>query len=177
MKMKKILKWLFVIIVAIVLFDMAMGPRPKVATKVGEVSPTATTAVESTVAPKAVEYKTGDVVTIEDFKIAVNTASRKNSCSYSTLNAGKEFIYVNITLVNVGEKAESYNPLDFKVEDLNGNRKERDCLSIDDYLEYGELAPGGKVTGTLVFQIPKGSSAKLIYEPNVFTEHEAIFNL
>ena len=171
--MKKFLKWLLIFAIIIVIIDVIVGPRPTTTPetkKVGEVSQ------KATVAPK-VEYKIGDIVSLDGYNVSANSVSRKSACGYSKPNTGNEFLYVNITLVNSSDEDQNYNPLDFKVEDLNGNRKERDCIQDENYLDSGDLAPGGKVTGTLVFQLPKGSSAKLIFEPNTFTEHKAIINL
>lgn len=117
------------------------------------------------------EFKVGDVVKIGDRELTVNNIERnwveKDKYAMSP-ESGKEFIIVSVEIANKGKSTVSFNPYDFKVEDSNGVRKNTAYVgTVSDELHSGELAPGGKVTGNMPFEVPKDDKGlKLIFQPS-----------
>lgn len=112
---------------------------------------------------------------MSDYQLTVNKVSKASRVSYSTPKSGNEYVMVNLTLQNLGDKEVSYNPFDFKLQDSNGNQTTTDYVSLDDQLNSGSLAAGGKVTGSISFQAPKGdANLMLIYQPNYFIDKQRI---
>ena len=74
----------------------------------------------------------------------------------------------------------SYNPFDFKIKDSNGTITDCDSetYSLEDYLESGQLAENGKITGLLVFEVPKSdNNLSLIYEPSFWSNKKVEIKL
>jgi hypothetical protein len=134
-------------------------------------------AVQPTAEPTAIpdNFKVGQVIQMKDYQLTVNSVKKANAMGYSTPDKGKEFITVNLTIQNKGEKEVSYNPLDFKIQDSDGNQTSETYVTIENKLHYGSLASGGKVTGAIVFEVPKAdTNLKLIYQPNVWLDNQRI---
>jgi len=109
----------------------------------------------------------GNQVTGGNVQVTVTKTERSAGDEFNTPKAEKEYLIVHLTLKNVGTVKAHYNPLDFKIKDSNGNITEKDFNTVDKdtALSYGELAPGGTVSGTVVFEVPKNdSNLTLIYE-------------
>jgi hypothetical protein len=119
----------------------------------------------------------GDVTKLGDREFTVNSVKRANVLSYSTPKTGKEFVVVNVTIRNLGTDEVSYNPFDFKVQDANGAQESETFASLDDSLNSGTLAPGGKVTGSIPFEVPTGDEAKLIFQPSFWSSQRVVVDL
>jgi archaellum component FlaG (FlaF/FlaG flagellin family) len=96
---------------------------------------------------------------------------------YSTPRSGKEYVILNVTIKNLGKDEVSYNPFDFKVQDANGAQEGTTYVSLDDNLSSGTLAPGGKVTGSMAFEVPIGDQAKLIFQPSFWDSQRVVVDL
>ena len=127
--------------------------------------------------PKEVTPKVGDVTKLGDREFTVNSVRRSGAFSYNTPKAGKEFVIVNVTIKNLGEDEVSYNPFDFKVQDANGAQESQTFASLDDSLSSGTLAPQGKVTGSIPFEVPIGDDAKLIFQPSFWSSQRVVVDL
>ena len=129
---------------------------------------------------KEVVVNVGETAEIDDklFKV-VSIQRNYPGGKYSTLPTGKEWVLVNVYIENKGQKEKSYNSYDFKMEDSSGDRKSSVYVSdVFDELHSGDLAPGGRKSGNIVFEVPKDDQGlKLIYEPNIFTEEKVIVKL
>ncbi|WP_237750498.1 DUF4352 domain-containing protein [Weissella cibaria] len=88
----------------------------------------------------------------------VNNVKFTQGTEYTTPKAGTQFILVNVTLKNTGNKSVSYNPYDFKLDD-NGNQTDMNSYAgndeqgnpvVSDDLHSGTLQPNATVSGTLV---------------------------
>jgi len=121
--------------------------------------------------------RVGDVTKLGDREFIVNSVRRSGAFDYNTPKAGKEFVIVNVTIRNLGKNEVSYNPFDFKVQDANGAQENSSFASLDDSLNSGTLASGGKVTGSMAFEVPVGDQAKLIFQPTFWNSQRVVVDL
>ena len=85
---------------------------------------------------------------------------------FSQPKTGREFVKATIEIENNSNSEISYSPFEFKVQDSNGNQKDLDAgtYSLDLPFESGSLAGGGKVSGDMLFEVPKDDqNLTLIY--------------
>jgi hypothetical protein len=136
-----------------------------------------TTPTQSNDQPKDVTPKVGDVTKLGDREFTVNTVRRSKAFGYNTPKAGKEYVIVNVTIRNLGKDEVSYNPFDFKIQDANGAQESSTFASLDDSLSSGTLAPDGKVTGSIPFEVPVGDIAKLIFQPSFWSSQRVVVDL
>lgn len=168
---KKILIGLGILFVVIVIISMASGGSNSEPTKVGENSNTSKTQEQQK------EYKVADVVKLGEREFVVNSVRRSGAFNYNTPDAGKEYVIVNVTIRNLGTDEVSYNPFDFKVQDANGAQESSTFASLDDSLSSGTLAPNGKITGSMPFEVPTGTNAKLIFQPSFWNSQRVVVDL
>lgn len=138
---------------------------------------TTTSTATPTEAPKDVTPKIGDVTVLGEREFTVQSVRRTTSVGYSSAETGKEFVIVDVKIKNLGDDEVSFNPYDFKVQDANGVQKDSTYADIENTLSYGTLAPGGEVTGLIPFEIPKGSTALLIYQPSFWSSQRVVVDL
>ncbi len=171
---KKILIGLGVLFVVIVIIGMASSGSSSTSepTKVGENNSDASQAQE-----QQKEYKVADVVKLGEREFVVNSVRRSGAFNYNTPDAGKEYVIVNVTIRNLGKDEVSYNPFDFKVQDANGAQESSTFATLDDSLSSGTLAPNGKITGSMPFEVPTGTNAKLIFQPSFWSEQRIVVDL
>jgi len=168
---KKILIGLGILFVVIIIIGMASGGSNSEPKKVGENSNNAKTQEQQK------EYKVADVVKLGDREFVVNSVKRSGAFGYNTPKTGKEYVIVNVTIRNLGTDEVSYNPFDFKVQDANGAQESSTFASLDDSLSSGTLAPNGKITGSMPFEVPQGTNAKLIFQPSFWSEQRVVVDL
>lgn len=168
---KKIFIGLGILFVIIVIIGMASGGSKTEPTKTGESNN------NSQAESRPTEYKVADVIKLGDREFIVNSVRRAKALGYSTPKAGKEYIVVNVTIRNLGKDEVSYNPFDFKVQDANGAQESTTFATLDDSLNSGTLAPNGKVIGSMPFEIPEGSEAKLIFQPSFWSKDRIVVAL
>lgn len=170
---KKILIGIGIIFVVLIVIGMASGGSKSTPTKVSENS------TNNTQAEQPKEYKTGDVVKLGERQFTVNSVKRQKSIGYSTAKTGKEYAIVNVTIQNQGKDEVSFNTFDFKIQDVNGAQTSADAssYSLEDSLNSGTLAPNGKITGSLAFEIPEGTNAKLIFQPSFWSNDRVVVAL
>jgi hypothetical protein len=121
--------------------------------------------------------KVGDVTKLGDREFIVNSVRRSGAFNYNTPKSGKEYVIVNVTIKNQGKDEVSYNPYDFKVQDANGAQENQAFAVLDDSLSSGTLALGGKVTGSIPFEVPIGDQAKLIFQPSFWSNQRVVVDL
>jgi hypothetical protein len=111
------------------------------------------------------EHKVGEKVIVEKLSLTVDRVTRNLPQGTDTKT---EALGVHLTISNEGKF-----PLSFKLEDLTLHDAQKKIY--DGYPDGGPgsllgtgryLAMGDKITGTLIFQIPKGASGLVLrYEP------------
>lgn len=169
---KKILIGIGVLFVVIIIIGMASGGSKTEPTKVGENNSNSSQAQE-----QQKEYKVADVVKLGEREFVVNSVRRSGAFNYNTPDAGKEYVIVNVTIRNLGKDEVSYNPYDFKMQDTNGAQESTAFATLDDSLNSGTLAPNGKVTGSMPFEVPEGTNAKLIFQPSFWDSQRVVVDL
>lgn len=107
------------------------------------------------------EPKIGDVVKADKLNVTANSIEfgYTPDSQYVHPNDGMEFVRVNLTLENISSDLQKYNALSFKIQDSNGNIETYTSAMMaqpDDAIHTGDLAAGGKKTGSIVFEIPQG---------------------
>jgi len=128
-------------------------------------------------AQKDITPKVGDVTKLGDREFVVNSVRRSGAFNYNTPKVGKEYVIINVTIRNLGKDEISYNPYDFKIQDANGAQESETFAALDDSLNSGTLAPGGKVTGSMPFQVPVGDKALLIFQPSFWSSQRVVVDL
>ncbi len=121
--------------------------------------------------------KVGDVTKLGEREFIVNSVRRSGAFGYNTPTAGKEYVIVNVTIKNLGSDEITYNPFDFKVQDANGAQESYTITSIEDQLKSGTLAGGGKVTGSIPFEVATGDKATLIFQPSFWSNQRVVVDL
>lgn len=168
----------------LIIIGIAAGGSKNQPAKVNESSNTSATEVSNsnsnnTQPTQAVEFKIGDIVKLGDREFVVNSSKRSKSIIYSTAKSGKEYVIVNVTIQNKGSDEVSFNTFDFKMQDANGAQFSADAssYSLEDSLNSGTLAPNGKITGSLAFEVPSGDNVKLIFQPSFWSKDRVVVNM
>lgn len=168
-------KWWFWTIIVIVLLGIggAVGSSNKDAKKVGGSEVSEQGSLESDT------FKVGDIVAIDGQEIAVTNVERNWTGEYSKPDAGKEFVRITVKIENKSNDAISYNALYWSMEDGDGAiESEEFVIGDDNNLGSGDLAKGGKKSGSIVFEVPAGDTKlKVHYKTNLFSSREAIIEL
>ncbi|MFM1655530.1 DUF4352 domain-containing protein [Brevibacillus sp. B_LB10_24] len=129
---------------------------------------------------KAEEFKVGDVVQMGDYKLAVDEVKKSAGSDFDKPKDGMEYVIVKVTIENGGSKNISYNPFDFKMSNSQGQITSQAFTTVDNNtsLQSGELAPGGKVSGTIAFEQPKDDQQlQLQYKPSLWSDKTIKINL
>jgi hypothetical protein len=128
--------------------------------------------------PQKSEYAVKEEVKQGDITLTVTDVQRNYTSSdgYSTPESGKEFVRVNVKLVNGSSVTESYNEFDFKVQTSTGNRLDPTFIAnAPNELQSGDLASGGSVVGNVVFEVPRDDkNLKLIYDGSFFSNEVVV---
>lgn len=119
------------------------------------------------------EYAVNEPITIGDQTLTVTTVQRNFSTGNEFVQpeAGKEYVVVTVKLENNGKDQISFNTFDFQIQDSNGVLKNEAFITgVQNTLSSGNLAPGGKVTGNLGFEVQKDDAGlKLVFKPNFWS--------
>lgn len=117
-------------------------------------------------------YKVGDTIRLGDNRLTINETKKSQGKDYDKPKSGNEFVIVKVTIENAGKSEISYNPFDFKIQNSQGQITDYAFTTVnqDTALQSGDLAPGGKVSGTLAFEAPKNDpKLQLQYKPGFFS--------
>lgn len=118
------------------------------------------------------EYKIGDTVDIKGMKLKVDEVKKSNGTDFDKPKDGNEYIIVKVSINNDRDKEISYNPFDYSLKNSEGQITDHGLTIVDSKtsLNSGKLAPGGKVSGTISFEAPKGDKdLTLLYKDNMFS--------
>lgn len=120
-------------------------------------------------------FKTGDVIEFDGKKVTVAAPERNwdTGNQFMKPESGNEFVKVQVTIENNSANEASYNTFDWKLQDSKGVIKDVASIAygVDGALNSGELAPGGKVTGFLVFEVAAGDTGlTLRYNPSFWSD-------
>lgn len=130
--------------------------------------------------PEDKEFKVGETIQLGDNKVTVNEVTKSNGNDFDKPKDGMEYVIVKVTIENAGKSNISYNPFDFKMLNSQGQLTDQAFTIVDSKtkLNSGELTPGGKVSGTVSFQQPKGDAKlQLQYRASFFSSKTIKINL
>ena len=175
--------WFWIVIVVII----AIGSQYKQPEKVGENKNSGsngssqTQKVESKKEEKT-EFNVGDIIAFDGKELTVEKVERNWNSGNSYLNPkdGKEYVKVSVKIENKSETEMNYNVFEFKAEDSNGAAESVSWMatySLPDSLDSGKLVKGGKKSGSMIFEVPAGSSLKLHYQPSFWSNKKVVVNL
>lgn len=142
-------------------------------------TPVATESSESTT-PDA--FTVGQAIDFDNKKVTVTSVERNwnSGNQYVTPETGNEFVKVEVSIENNSNSQVSYNTFDWKMQDGSGVIKDIDpnTFMVDGSLDSGQLAPNGKVTGFMVFQVPADdTNLVLSYNPSFFSDKKVEIKL
>lgn len=174
--------WFWIVIVVII----AIGSQYKQPEKVGEnKNPESNVSSQIQNSEKKKEEKTefnvGDIIAFDGKELTVEKVERNwnSGNSYLKPKDGKEYVKVSVKIENKSETEMNYNVFEFKAEDSNGAAESANgqTYSLPDSLGSGDLVKGGKKSGSMIFEVPAGSSLKLHYQPSFWSNKKVIVNL
>lgn len=176
-------KWWFWVIIAIIVIGIGSGSSNKDPQKVGDnnSSTSQTTTNNSSSNSDSSEKDTfavGDVISYDNKEITVTKVQRNYNTGneYIKPESGKEFIKINIKIENKSNEKISYGTWDWEVQDSDGDIQNVASISYstDGALNSGDLAPGGKKTGDLYFEVPKDDSGLILHYKSSFWSSRTI---
>lgn len=129
--------------------------------------------------PEKTSFKVGETATVENVNYTLTKVKTSKGSDFDKPASGKEYVIVTIKIENNSEETVSFNYLDWKMENSEGQLDEP-AFTIEDTdtnLGSGDLKAGGSKTGTIVFEEPKGDEGlKLHYYGNIFSSDESDFH-
>ena len=174
--------WFWIVIVVII----AIGSQYKQPEKVGENKNSGSNGSSQTQnsekkKEEKTEFNVGDIIAFDGKELTVEKVERNwnSGNSYLKPKDGKEYAKVSVKIENKSETEMNYNVFEFKAEDSNGAAENADMqtYSLPDSLGSGDLVKGGKKSGSMIFEVPAGSSLKLHYQPSFWSNKKVIVNL
>ena len=176
-KRKFLIMWA---LVSLLLAMLACG-NEVTPTKVGEIAPTQAKTVTGTAPsqpqkPAATQtggkYKIGDIVKAGDLTVVVLGWEKVQGDQFTKPEKGKEFIAVDLLLLNQGTKAKNISSLlQMYLKDNTGQKYEPDleAQTVVGSAPEGEISPGERIRGKIGFQVPKEVGAlTFVYDVDVF---------
>lgn len=126
------------------------------------------------------EFKTNEKIEFEGRVLEVTDIEYSNGSDFDKPKDGMEYVIVSVLIENNSDKELSYNPYDFKMQNSQGQIESQAFTIIDKEtsLSSGKLAPGGNVSGTVVWEQPKDDDGlKLIFEPSFWSNKRVTVEL
>lgn len=143
---------------------------------------TNTSSTQNSKQEEKTEFKVGETATFDNKSITVTDVQRNYDTGnpYAQPESGKEFVIVTVQINNSSDSTLDYNTYEFKMQDSNGVQQSEAIMALSEgKLNSGSLAKGGKVTGKLAYEVPKGDAGlKLLYQNfSLFNNKAITFNL
>src|SRR5450755_139977 len=167
--------FLVVVVVACSLISTAASSASKTAattTTTGAQSTTDTSSSSSSSSSGNTVVNLGQSIIVDNVNCTATSAKVLQPGQYDQPKQGQEYIVVHVKMVNNGQSDQTYNPFDFHAKSSAGNVTENTfttSYTANNALDSGTMAPGGKVEGDLVFEIPVGDAkAQLTWTPSFF---------
>ncbi len=127
------------------------------------------------------EFKQNEVATYKDIEYSITKVERTQGQEYFEAGDGKEYIVFTLKIVNKSSEKISYNALDWKLEDGNGDENDYALWGSDTNtdLSSGDLNANGTKTGTIAFEITKGDKELTLkyYETILSSERAFEFDI
>ncbi len=125
------------------------------------------------------EIAMGEYAVINGVKMTPVSAERKTSLSeYETAGSGKQYLILNVQLENTSKDTKPFNALNFKVQTVGGQVIDTSFQTAANPLNSGDLVAGGKVTGSVVVEVPVETGHQyLIWKPDAWKSDRAVVQL
>lgn len=119
-------------------------------------------------------HSVGEVISISqnnlNLQFTVNSTRVHPGKGVIQPNKGNQWVVVDTTIVNQGQQPQTFSVVSFDVIDGNNNTYEVALLASaleDIETPTGEISPGDKRQGQLVFEVPEDTTnLKLLFQPN-----------
>jgi hypothetical protein len=128
------------------------------------------------------EFNVGETIAFDGKEVIVTSVERDWSSDnqYMQPDEGKEFVKVNVTILNTSKNRASYNTFDWEIQDSGGAIEGISfyTYSESDSLGSGELVEGGTKSGSLIFEVPAGDPGLILhYNPSFWSSKEVTIRL
>lgn len=126
------------------------------------------------------EFNMNETVTYKGVDYTVTNVEKSYGSDFDKPAAGKEFVIVHLKIENKSSKKISYNALDWKMQNSQGQEESETFTTIDNdiSLNSGDLIPGGVKEGTVVFEESiDDNGLKLAYYSNIFSDEAQFYIL
>lgn len=170
----KILSGIGVLIVLAIVVSAASGGNKNEATNTSSGSSSSSSSKQE----EKTEFKVGETATFDDKSITVSNIERNYDTGnqFAQPESGKEFVVVTVDIANNSDSTLDYSTFEFKMQDSNGVQQNEAITALSQgKLNSGSLAKGGKVSGKLAYEVPKGDAGlKLLYQNFSFFNNKAV---
>lgn len=165
---KRFWAWFGIIVLLGIVISVA---SPKETPKLADGSPSGSSEQKT----EQTSFKPGDTIAFDGKKVTVAAPERNwdTGNQFMKPDAGNEFVKVQVAIENSSANEVMYNTFDWKLQNSKGVIKDVATIAygIEGALSSGELAPGGKVAGFLVFEVPAGDTGlTLRYNPSFWSD-------
>lgn len=167
----------FGIIVLVGIIGNAVSPKdtPQIADGSSASSSSSAGGTEQKAASEKTTFKPGETIEFDNKKVTVSAVERNwtSGNQFIAPDEGNEFVKIQVTIKNDSNSEAMYNTFDWNLQDSKGVIKDVASIAygVDGALASGELAPGGEVTGFLVFEAPAGDTGlTLRYSPSFWSD-------
>ena len=158
-------KWWFWVTIIIVLIGIASvtGGNHNEPTKVGS-----NTSSSEQKSKEKTDFTVGDVIAYDSKEITVVSVQRNYNSgnAYYKPESGKEFIKISIKIENKSSSKIPYSAYDWEIQDSNGDIQDVNAglqFTVDGALSSGDLAPDGKKSADLYFQVPSDDANLVLH--------------
>ena len=114
------------------------------------------------------EFAVGETIDIDSRQLTVTNIERdyQTGNQFAHAESGNEFVLVTVNIQNNSKSDLMYSTFNFQLQDSNGVKHNEAIMALTEgRLNTGTLASGGKITGKLAYEVPKGDSGlKLVFE-------------
>lgn len=178
-----ILKWVVIGVLVLGIASAAIGSsknKPTAEKSNTNTTETSTnTAVETKDKKSDTDYVQSDVVTFKDVKYSVVSVEKtQGENQFCKPKDGKEYVKVTIKIENHSKEKISYNSLNWRMVNSNGDEDTFGTFTCDDveYFSAGDLDAGGTKEGTMVWEQAIGdTNLRLRYYDNIFFDKNYTF--
>lgn len=121
------------------------------------------------------EAEIGESAIVDGRKLTIESVEKNQSLGeFTDAGDGKTFVVTKVTIENVSDEVKAYNIFDFRIQTVSGQVLDPSFYGTDN-LESGDLVAGGKVSGTVTYEVPvETGNQYIIYKPNATRSTRAI---
>lgn len=125
-------------------------------------------------------HRVGEPVTLSGWTVTVNSVKRSSGDGeFNVPKAGNVYLLIDVTVVNnTGQSQVVSSDLQFSLKDSTGQSYTEALDTAAPAAPNGTVADGGKVRGTLVYEVPQSIHTwELDFQPDLFSGDQATWSL